>query len=351
MVLLWIAGFTLGGALAAAGHAAGVPTVFTVFFAGIYFSDIPEAVQLLASRPAVWLPLLLLAAGAAVLVTRAIFPEAGERHWRMVARRTRVANRDGKPDPMLGKLGGGRARDWYAGALRGAGARRDSRRLVLHALGPSHHLSELAIALGMVILALLAVAALHLWRTGDLDVVAGIGWLVACVLLLLPLATSLRLSGLAAQHSAEQALVRLAPAMPGTPPSFNRHLGRALLVLALKGWALASAAALLLPLLGGADLATMLRQACICLLTLPVVAAPLRNHAQRAPHAMVERVVLLLALFGASLGAGFAARTFAGLPVMPVAAGVALLASAWAVIHGLRVMERSPFAFPAARLD
>jgi hypothetical protein len=312
---------------------------------------VPPAVLEGLSRPPQLALAVLLYAGLIVVAARAIFPEGGERHWNMLARRARVADAAGKKDLMVEQVAGSQATKWYAASLGRASKRRDARSLVLHGLGPAHHLGELVVGLALLSCVLLAVGLFAAWRAGaDADVVGGIGWLFACLLLFVPFSTIVRLDGQVAAHPAEQALLRLAPAMPGTAPSFNRHLGRALLQQALKAWAAASSAALALSALGGAGATTLLNLACACCLILPLVAAPLRNHARRAPLLAWVAVTLLVVSAGMDLLLGFSAR-HAGLPVLPVAAALSVATAAFAVRRGLRVMENSPFAFPAGRID
>lgn len=347
--LFMLVSFTLGAALGAAGHQAGWPVIAASFFGSAFLGDLPPVVQsLLSSLPGLVLALLLYAA-IIVVVARDIFPEGGERHWRMIGRRTRLVGETGKRDPLLDQMGGRQANKWYAASLRRDSARRDARKLVLHALGPAHHLGELVLGLALLACVVACISVFATWRTGT-DVLGGIGWLLACTLLIVPFSTIVRLDGQVAAHPGEQALLRLAPAMPGSAPAFNRHLGRALLLHALASWAIASGAALALTALGGASATTLFNLACACCLLLPLVAAPLRNHARRAPLAAFLAVVVVLVSANMDLLLGFSARN-AGLPALPVAAVLSMVSAAVLVQRGMRIMAAAPFAFPAGRMD
>ncbi|MGX9217963.1 hypothetical protein ACWV27_06110 [Massilia varians] len=348
--LLLVVCITLGSALATAGHRAGTAFIYAACFDPLLAGQLPQAVGDMLSRPPALALALLLYAGLAVVAVREMLPEGGECHWRMEAKRARVFDPAGKRDVVIDKVAGKHTRGWYSASLRRACERRDSRRLVLHALGPAHHLGELVAALGLLACTLVVIAILSFWRTKK-DVLAGIGWLLPCTLLAVPFATSLRLNSLAGSYPGEGALARLAPAMPGLAPSFNRHLGRALLLESSKGWALGAAAVLLLTALTGADLPTLVRQAGICCLTLPLVAAPLRNHARRAPGSAIMPAALLLLSIAVSISVGLAVRAATGLPLMLTAALVSIVVAAYAAGRGLHVMERAPFAFPAGRMD
>jgi ABC-2 type transport system ATP-binding protein len=88
----------------------------------------------------------------------------------------------------------------------------------------------------------------------------------------------------------------------------------------------------------------------VCCLMLPMVAAPLRDYAKRGAVSPMLPIMLLAASIGVSVILGFAASPVFGSPVLPVAALVSIGFAAIAVKAGLGVMERAPFAFPAARM-
>ena len=350
LVLLWCVAITLGSALAGAGHPAGLPVLLAVVFIPLSVKRYLPALGGMLSHPASLALALLLSAGLAACVARLIFPAAGERHWRMVAKRARMMDAAVNPGIQRDRFPGLRSRRWYANTLRRDSARRDSRRLVLHALGSSHHVDELALGLGMLSVVVFVIGTFIGWQVGE-EIIGGIGWLIACSLLAVPFATSLRLAQVLTAYTGEQALVRLAPAMPSTAPAFNRHFALALLRGSVKGWALASCAALAVAALGGTALDKLVNLACVCCLLLPMVAAPLRNYAVRTASSPMLPIVQLLASIFVSVVLGFCASPVFGTPVLPVAALLSIGVAGLAVVRGLRLMERAPFAFPAARMD
>lgn len=350
LMLLWGVGLSLGSALSAAGHPAGLPVLFGIFFVTVSSSSLRPLASGILSHPAGQLVAMLLSAGLAALAARLVFPEGGERHWRMVARRARMADLAVNPVASRDRFPGLRSRHWYASTLRRDSARRDPRRLVLHALGSTHHVDELAMGLGLLSLVVFALGTFIGWRVGD-EFIADVGWTIACSLLAVPFATSLRLSQLLPVYTGEQALVRLAPAMPSGAPAFNRHLARTLLLHGVKGWVLAACAALAVAALGGTVRGKLLNLAWVCCLLLPIVAAPLRDHAARKAASPLLPIVLLLASIFVSVTIGFAASPVFGTPVLPVAAAASIVIAALVIGRGLRVMEAAPFAFPAARMN
>lgn len=351
VVLFWVVLVAAGTGLAAAGHRmgstiivmAGVCAGFSGKLAGILAGPLSHPLAILLSVP--------LYAAVIFVAVRAMFPQGGERHWDMEARRKRWADAgSGKHDPFIERVAGVHTKGRYATALRRDGARRDAPRLLLHALGPSHHLNELGVAIGLMA-ALLAVLGLFTaWRV-DAGAVRDIGWMFAAMLLFVPLSHSLRLAELAGGHVAEQGLARLAPAAPATAAGFNRVLGRALLRRALAGWLMASGAALALVALGGADLQGLLRMAGVCCLALPMVALPLRNHAAARPPSGVVSILVLLLCFTVCLAVALGIGRMTGLPTMALAAFLGIAIAAIAAARGLRKMEAAPCAFPAGRMD
>ena len=349
LMLFWCVGLTLGSALSAAGHRAGTPVLLATFGIAIYGGSLAPDVEAVFLAPGVQGLALLLSSGLAALVARLVFPEAGERHWRMVARRARMADLAVNPGGQLDRERSLKSGRWYAATLRRDSARHDSRRRLLHALGTTHHVDDLVKGLGMVSIVVFALGTFIGWRAGD-EVVGGIGWLFACALFAVPFATSLRLAQLTPLCSGEQALVRLAPAMPAAAPAFNRHFALALLRHGVTGWALAAAAALLVAVFAGTQGDKLVNLTCVCCLMLPMVAAPLRDYAKRGAASPMLPIMLLAASIGVSVILGFAASPVFGSPVLPVAALVSIVFAAIAVKAGLGVMARSPFAFPAARM-
>ena len=348
--LFWIVLLTVGTGLGAAGHRAGSTVLVAASFCAIFAGKLAASVSAMLSHPVVILLSLPLYAGVIVVAVRAMFPQGGEQHWKMEARRARWQEGGGKGDPFVERMAGVYTKGRYAASLRRDSSRRDGQRLLLHALGPTHHLGEGAAAIGLMAVVLGVLGVFMAWRI-DAGVVRGIGWLFAAMLLFVPLSHSLRLGQLAVGRAAEQGLVRLAPALPAGAPAFNRLLGRALLLRALAGWGMASGAALVLVALGGAGAPELLRMAGICCLALPMVALPLRDHAAGRQLSGVPAVLLLLLCFVGCLVLAMVLAKATGLPAMALAALLGIGIAVLAVLRGLHVMAASPCAFPAGRID
>lgn len=348
--LFWVVLFIMGVGLAAAGHPAGSPVVTALCCTGALAEWLPETLSATLSHPVVVVLSLPVYAAVIVVAVRAMFPQGGERHWAMMARRLRWVAATGKPDPLVGQMAGKGTMSAYGAILRRDSERRDGRRLVLHALGPTHHLAETVAVLAVLAAVVFFLGILTGWR-GDREAHAGIGWLFACMLLVVPLMHSVRLGQLAPGLATEQGLVRLAPAMPASPAAFNVRLGRSLLLQALTAWGMAAGAALLLAALGGAGPEALLRVASLACMVLPVVAVPLRDHASRTQSAVAAAATLLLASVVESIILGNVVSAFTSVPTLWAAALFSVGYTVYAVVRGLRTMQGAPCAFPAGRMD
>lgn len=350
--LAWIGTFSLGIGLSAAGHGAGTVLILVAVFMP-YTDEVAPWVLAAASSRLFLAAVLVLLGLVGLAAVRAMFPEGGERHWRMKARRDHWTRQQSPGDTASPKDGIPSLARWYPATLRRDCVRRDPRTLMLHVLGPSVHYGTLLVGVaGMLVLGLvvIALARIGFMRDGP-GLASGIGWLMASTILFLPMFQAYRPTPLLRATAAEQSLLRLAPSMPATAPALNRQLGRGLLARALAGWALASLAAFSLAWLSGASQAALAWQAVICCLALPMMAVSLRNHARRAP---LRGTVLTVLFAGSSvlcLAGGAVAHGVLGLPLMPVAALAALVLAVAAMLRGLRRMEHAPFAFPAGRMD
>ncbi|KFI07105.1 hypothetical protein [Massilia sp. BSC265] len=348
--LFWIVFLTVGIGLAAAGHQAGSAIISASLFSSVFLDKLPTALPAMLSHPLAVVLSLPVYAVVIVVAARAMFPQAGERHWNMLARRSRWTAAAGKGEPLVEQVAGKQARSWYAASLRRHCARRDGSRLVLDALGPARHLGEIVAALGLMTLVLLATGIFASWRAGP-GFMPDLGWLFACILLFIPVSHGLRLGELSGSHAAEQALVRLAPAAPSQAGAFNVRLGRSLMLQVLTGWMLTTGAVLMLAVLGGAGPTALLRAASLCCMVLPIVAVPLRNHASRRGSAAGGAATLFLISLVESLPLGMAVNAFTGMPVLPVAALVSIGFTIVVVMRRLRAMRSAPCAFPAGRMD
>ena len=348
--LFWVVLSVVAVGLGIAGHRAANAIFMTVCVGTLFVSNVPAGLTEMLSHPLVIVLSLPVYAGVIFLAVRAMFPQGGERHWDMLARRARWATAAGKSDPLVEQLAGKQAKGWYAATLRRDSTRRDGRRLVLHALGPGAHLGESVVTLVSMALTVAAIGIFALWRA-DAIMVKGMGWLLASMLLVVPLIHCVRIGQLSGSLASEQALVRLAPIMPASAESFNCRLGRALLLQALAVWGLSTATGLLLAALGEAGPAELLSVASLFCMVLPVVAVPLRDHASMRHSAAATAATLLLISVVESLIVGGAVNAFTYAPVLPVAALVSIGFTVVVVVRGLRTMRSAPCAFPAGRMD
>jgi len=346
--LLLAIGVTLGVASGVAG-ARGSWILITPLLAGSIMSRLAPAWLLDAlATPAAAALVVASMPPLGVLVTRALLPQAGDRHWNMLAHRERMlgaCNKGMVPDGLLGHA-------WDGLMLRRDLAHRAPRALLMRALGPNLvPLTVAAAAIGGLTFAGLT----YLGESSGSGEVAG--KLVAsspgmtALILMTFLFQAGSVPALVARNSGEQALVRLAPAMPGLAPQLNRLLARGLLVRGVTCWALTSAAALLLALMVGARGEALAAQACMCCMALPSLALGLRDHA-RAPSWSIAFVWLLaigVALIGPLVGALL--YLVFGLPFWLCATVAAIVLAAALVRQRLRLVERAPWALPAARLD
>lgn len=348
--VVWGGLLTLGMGLSAAGHGLGVVLIFGSVF-------MPSAKRLLpwlqeaASSPWFLAAVVALFVPAGLAATAAMFPQGGERHWRMQAHRERwVSTRPGDrgDSPFLKPPG-----TWFAAALRRASVRRAPRSLLLHALGLGPGRADfLCGSLLMFVLGLIALGLVRLAGSpGVQEASADLGWALASILLIMPaVQAEIPLRAMPAT-GAEQSLLRLAPLMPGAAPAFNRLLGRALVAQALADWALVSLLAFTLAWLSGASAAMLLVQACICCMGLSMTVTGLGDHARRRPLRGPLRLVLGAGAVLLCTAGGFALRAAFGIPAMPAATVIALVLTAFLATARWRTMAQAPFAFPAGRMD
>lgn len=123
-----------------------------------------------------------------------------------------------------------------------------------------------------------------------------------------------------------------------------------LLWAGLVEWALVSASVLALVAITGGSGATVWMQACICCLTLPLLASTLRDHAHRSGTGGWWLLLGLLASLGACFLAAAAASRLPGTELMPVAALASLLLAGAVIAWRWRRLVGAPHAFPVGRL-
>jgi hypothetical protein len=349
---LWLGMLSLGSGLSAAGSTTGAVLIFASVALPPSRTMLPDRLQALAERPAFLVAELALLAAAGALAVAAMFPRAGERHWRLQARRKRLVSLRPMDRPGAGRVWR-TATSWYGALLRRDCARRHPRSLLAHAFGTGPSRVEGAIGvLGMFVVGLAVIGLVKLHGSpAALEASAGIGWILASSTLFLPMMhADVALKTMPAL-AGEQALVRLAPLLPGAAPAFNRLLGRALLAQALNGWALAELAAFVLTWLSGASGATLVMQLCAGCLALPMLTLPLRDLSRSKSLRTMLSVLYLPGAVVACVGVGVVLRSRFGLPLMPGAAATALALAAACALRGWRKLVQAPFAFPAGRMD
>lgn len=347
-LIIWFMPASLGMALAATGHGAGSTVMIAIWPLAVFPSLAPEWARSAMAQP-VFLPLvavLLVLPGLATI--RAIFPCAGDRHWRLLSKTImwRSKNKSGIHE------GGGLAQWWYAGALRRASSRDDLGAMLLHGSGPGVQLGWVVLAIGIVgLFGLGMVALIHLsGHRKAAELAVQTGWIWSLLPLLLFQLHTMLLASMS-DTPAGQPLLRLAPAMPATAPRFNRLLASTLLRSSLAAWAIAALTAIVCAALSGAAADELLLVTCLSALALPTLILPLRDHARRPHWNPVLQWLLALAITGACLLAAVFVRGMLTLPVFPTAALFSVLLTMILAARRYRSMMRSPFAFPAGRLD
>lgn len=339
-------------ALGQSGHRAA-PVIHCLLVLGPIFSgSLPAgALDAIRSGPGfVIAAFLMLSLGAFTL--QAMFLNGGERHYAACEARTLHMERMTAAGQFKERKGRTFGSALYLRVLRRDCRARDSGRLLGHLLGTTNHWVYRALMLGCVVaLVAFALLGMRLFASADTrEMVAAIGWIFPSALLLAPLFDSERRNVRLKETAAEQALFRLAPAMPGTAPAFNRRVDLALLRTASLEWAMLAAAVLGLSLMAGASASSMFMQACFCCLTLPLLGANLRNHARRA-GLLGWRLLLATAVsIGASFAAGIALERASGLPLTAGAALTSIAIAATVIASGFARSRTAPFAFPAGRL-
>jgi len=284
----------------------------------------------------------------AVLVARALLPQAGDRHWDMLAHRARMLGAGQKGFHSGGLAGFA----WHGLTLERDLARRKPRPLLMRALGPD--IVAATVASGTVAgltFATMTYFGRSVTTAGVTEVLAPSASAMSALILLSFLFQAGSVPSLVARTRGEQALLRLAPAMPAEAQRFNRMLAHGLLRQGLTIWAFVSATAVLMALVAGARGNALAASACMCCMISPAIALALRDHA-RAPS--WSAIFYWLFAVGLSITGPLAGAVLFMLFGQPfwASATIASLVFAGLLVHRrLRLMEGAPFAFPAARLD
>lgn len=345
---LWVV--ALG--MAISGHALGtwIQGLLPLLF--IFGTSMPrEWLALLGSAPVFAVAgLLALALGAYTLDT--MFPQGGERHFRLQAAR-RLAADQVTVAGLAKQARTGRLGLWvYRVALARDCARRNGGALLMHVLGPAVHWTErvLPLVLFSGLAAGALVVLLDLVSADTLAAIAGGSWVVALSALFVQLFNYERRSMRLAFTRGEQSLARLAPGMPGCAAVFNRRLAWRLLQASVLEWAVLSILMLGLVALTGAAAPILALLACASALTLPLLAANLRDHARSSGSGGWRLFVWMLAALGLSFLAGLVVHRPLGLSLLEGAALAAVPLTALAVAWRWNRLAGAPHAFPVGRL-
>lgn len=294
--------------------------------------------------------LLMLAFGAYTIKT--MFPCGGDGHFRRRAAQALATNRMSGDEqvrqPQVSRFG----LRVYRAALASDCARRDAGALLMHVLGPATHWTQrfLPMVVFVATAALVMAVARHFAPPGMLKSLTTGSWVVASSVLLVQVFDHQRRLKRLSRTGGEQNLVRLAPAMPGAAGRFNRRLAGRLLLAGLGEWVMVSAAVLSLLALIGAPWPIMAVSACFCVLTLPLSASSLRDHARRSVTGSWWPVVWLLVSLGLCLMAGTLMHRMAGTSTLLAAVLAAVVWTGVAVAWRWRRMAGAPHAFPVGRL-
>ncbi|WP_312547838.1 hypothetical protein [Massilia sp.] len=344
----WLAAYGLGQS----GHRAGAWVQFGTWMLIVFHDRLPPGLveQVKSGSGFAVAILLMLAFGAFAL--QAMYMDGGERHYAArEAQKLQIErlSTDGQfRERKQHKLGA----SIYARALRRDCEARDVGKLLGHLLGSANHWLNRAISLAVVVgLVAIAVGGFRLFGSAETnDMITAIGWLFALPLLLMPLFGSELRAVRLKDTAAEQALFRLVPPMPAGAPDFNRKLSGTLMRIALAEWGILAGAVLGLGMITGASAANLFMQICICCLSLPLVAANLRDHARRSGLQGWRLLCGFALSLGISFGLAAAAQRAIGLPVTAGAALVSIAIAIALVVRGFRRADTAPYAFPAGRL-
>ena len=344
----WLAAYGLGQS----GHRAGAWVQFAAWMLVVFHDSLPPGLiaEVKSGTGLVAAIFLMLAFGAFAL--QAMYMNGGERHYAAREAQKLQIERLSADGQFRERKQHNLGASIYARALRRDCEARDVGKLLGHLLGSSTHWLNRLLTLGIVgATVALALLGFRLFGSAETnDMITAIGWLFALPLLLMPLFGSELRSVRLKDTAAEQALIRLVPPMPAGAPDFNRKLAGTLLRAALLEWAMLAGAVLGLGVMTGASAANLFMQAGICCLTLPLVAANLRDHARRS-GLLGWRLLGGFALsLGISFGLAMAAQRAVGLPLTAGAALASIAIAAGLVFRGFSRAATAPYAFPVGRL-
>jgi hypothetical protein len=349
---LVIGAWLIGAGIARGGRPAGAVIQMAIILAVLFRGALPPDVTGWLASDAGQGVLTLLVAALGAYALGELFPNGGDRHFE--TRKAQALSIERSSPQGRYRMGSTGRFGWglYPAALR-ADCRRASapRALLLHVLGPVCHWTVscapllLVLALGCIAKGVLLVYA----SAATQESVAGFGWLMCIWLMLMQIPGMDTIVERIARTRGEQALLRLAPRIAGGA-AFNRQLAHALVRKTLLDWATAAFTVMCLTALTGAGVDTLLMQASLCCLGLPMVAAALRDYARDpGTHGLVMVGWFILGALVSAAAALLASRV-AGVSVWALLApSCVVVAMVFATLR-VRAMVAMPLAFPAGRL-
>lgn len=342
-VLTWL----IGLGLSAAGYQVGALFQVAPVLLSTAGRDHLSTVNLDATSATI-ATLLLLALAARTLEW--MFPNGGERHWKRRGAQARAMERT-RPEGLLRQAPTTRwASKWYAAALRRSSQQRRPGALLVALFGPALHWTQRYVPLLAVLAAGAVIVAVSALFTGARQFDTKWLGLLSQALLFAQLFTYGQRTLRLADTRVEQALLRMAPAVPAAPARFNRQLSAALLRMALLDWVAIVAILLAVSAIAGAPAEALLLQAQVGCLTLPLLAANVRDHARNARQAVLLLVGGLTASTAFSFGVSWLVHYLIGTPVMPGAALASVMLALAVIAVRWRRALAAPHAFPVGRL-
>jgi hypothetical protein len=332
--------------MARGGRTAGTVLYIVLVLGALQLSGEPKALAWLAQTPVV-AALAVVSAGLAAYALRAIFPNAGDRHWRLLNAQSRQRISTDMTATWEHNRRSPKRRWLYAKLLKHdlrSGAAPEP--LLLHALGPQNHRFDFIVPLAAAgVLSVLLKVFLSSYEPapGQLPAIL-IGTLLPALLLMQAVSFHRFVASMAGTRG-EQALVRLAPRAPHAN-RFGRTLAAQFLTICLIELAIGLAFLMAMAFLfGGVETGAALLASLFCA-GVAMAGWPLRDYAGRRPDS-----ILVLIVQASAIGAGCVGLVLlTGRPGEWGLLFVATLAGALAILRGRwEKMANAPAPFPAAR--
>lgn len=287
-----------------------------------------------------------LSVGFAAWACKKAFPRGGDRHWAMLDQHASAMARDEIEGSVRLSRSGKARRPVYAFLLRRDLAAKGSRRhLLMHVAGPVAHrmatLLPILVAAACIVLAKPALHALGLSpnmakvaRLTIMSLIVGVpvGWYMIALSIV--------------NSSAEQAIVRLAPGLPGAA-RLNRELGGQMLSTCVLQWGAVAVLAFGALWMWGQPASSFMTCAGFLGAMLGMAGMALRDYSGKTTQYLGSHIVLLLcSCVLAFVAMFFTEKSYAWTVMMAFiyGASVANITSNW------HAMMAAPPAFPAGRL-